>query len=38
LVDRAAHGRFGFIVNNAWRTQHSPLECGKVRDWDAQSM
>lgn len=36
LVDRAAeiHGRVDVIVNNAGLMPHSPLERGKVEDWD----
>jgi NADP-dependent 3-hydroxy acid dehydrogenase YdfG len=36
LVDHAVtmHGRLDVIVNNAGLTPHSPLERGKVDDWD----
>jgi NADP-dependent 3-hydroxy acid dehydrogenase YdfG len=36
LVDHAvkAHGRIDVIVNNAGLMPHSPLERGKVQDWD----
>ncbi|WP_042701348.1 SDR family oxidoreductase [Azospirillum sp. B506] len=36
LVDAAvsAHGRIDVIVNNAGLMPHSPLERGKVEDWD----
>jgi NADP-dependent 3-hydroxy acid dehydrogenase YdfG len=36
LVDGAvaAHGRIDVIVNNAGLTPHSPLERGRVEDWD----
>jgi NADP-dependent 3-hydroxy acid dehydrogenase YdfG len=36
LVDHAArsHGRIDVIINNAGLMPHSPLERGKVQDWD----
>ncbi|GLQ78002.1 oxidoreductase [Mesorhizobium huakuii] len=36
LVDHAVktHGRVDVIINNAGLMPHSPLECGKVEDWD----
>ncbi|MBB3454807.1 NADP-dependent 3-hydroxy acid dehydrogenase YdfG [Rhizobium sp. BK313] len=36
LVDEAvvAHGRIDVIINNAGVMPHSPLERGKVEDWD----
>ncbi|MCB8819408.1 SDR family oxidoreductase [Microvirga rosea] len=36
LVDHAAqmHGRIDVIINNAGLMPHSPLERGKVEDWD----
>jgi NADP-dependent 3-hydroxy acid dehydrogenase YdfG len=36
LVERAvdAHGRIDVIINNAGLMPHSPLERGKVADWD----
>ena len=36
LVDSAvtAHGRIDVIVNNAGLMPHSPLERGKIQDWD----
>jgi NADP-dependent 3-hydroxy acid dehydrogenase YdfG len=36
LVDRAVqlHGRIDVIINNAGLMPHSPLERGKVEDWD----
>jgi NADP-dependent 3-hydroxy acid dehydrogenase YdfG len=36
LVDRAiqAHGRIDVILNNAGLMPHSPLERGKVQDWE----
>lgn len=36
LVDQAvtAHGRIDVIINNAGLMPHSPLERGKVADWD----
>ncbi|PZM17188.1 SDR family oxidoreductase [Rhizobium tubonense] len=36
LVDRAAklHGRVDVIINNAGLMPHSPLERGKIEDWD----
>ncbi len=36
LVDRAveAHGRINVILNNAGLMPHSPLERGKVQDWE----
>jgi len=36
LVDRAIqlHGRIDVIINNAGLMPHSPLERGKVQDWD----
>jgi NADP-dependent 3-hydroxy acid dehydrogenase YdfG len=36
LVDRAvrSHGRIDVILNNAGVMPHSPLERGKVQDWD----
>ena len=36
LVDRAVqtHGRIDVILNNAGLMPHSPLERGKVEDWD----
>jgi len=36
LVDHAvqSHGRIDVIINNAGLMPHSPLERGKVQDWD----
>jgi NADP-dependent 3-hydroxy acid dehydrogenase YdfG len=31
---RAAHGRIDVIINNAGLMPHSPLERGKIADWD----